>query len=91
MTTSTIDDPETAILARVIGENEPTLPAAVAHEFLRWRFTESDRRRMSELSAKARAGSLTAEEQAEAESYERISSFLGIVKSKARRSLQASL
>ena len=40
-------------------------------------------------AAKARQGALTPEEQAQAESFERVSSFLGLVKSKARRSLQA--
>lgn len=90
MSTSIIDDSETAILARVIGRDEPTLPRAVAEEFLRWTFTESDCLRMSELAAKSRAGTLTPDEQAEAEGYERVSSFLGIVKSKARRSLQTA-
>lgn len=90
MNTSTIDNPETTILARVIGPDSPTLPPAVAQEFLRWTFTEGDRQRMSELAAKARAGTLTTEEQVETDSYERVNSFLGLVKSKARRSLQSS-
>ncbi len=90
MSTSIIDDPETTILARVIGQSDSPLTPAVAQEFLRWSFADSDRQRMNELAAKARAGTLTPEEQAEAEGYERVSSFLGIVKSKARRSLQAA-
>jgi uncharacterized protein YnzC (UPF0291/DUF896 family) len=89
MSVSIIDDPETAILTRVIGQDDSTLSLAVAQEFLRWTFTESDRQRMSELAAKARAGTLTSQEQAEADGYERVGSFLGIVKSKARRSLQS--
>lgn len=88
MSVSTIDDLETMILARVIGQNESTLPPAVAQEFLRWTFTESDRQRMNDLAAKSRAGNLTPDEQAEAEGYERVSSFLGILKSRARGSLQ---
>lgn len=88
MSTSTIDDPETTILARVIGQSETPLPSAVAEEFLRWTFNDFDRQRMSDLAAKARSGALTPQEQVEAEGYERVSSFLGIVKSKARRSLQ---
>jgi hypothetical protein len=90
MSTSALDDPETTILARVIGQNESTLPPAVAQEFLRWTFNDFDRQRMNELAAKARFDTLTPQEQAEAEGYERVSSFLGIVKSKARRSLQTS-
>jgi len=45
---------------------------------------------MADLAAKARQGTLTDEEQAETEGYERVSSFLGLVKSKGRRSLHNS-
>ena len=88
MSSSIID--ESAILARVIAANEPTLPSDVAKELLKWGFDESDKLRMSDLAAKARQGTLSAEEQSEADSFERVSSFLGLVKSKARRSLQAN-
>jgi hypothetical protein len=43
---------------------------------------------MRELSAKARAGTLTAEEDAEASRYELLGHLLGIMQSKARRSLK---
>ncbi|MDZ4684249.1 MAG: hypothetical protein SH850_04115 [Planctomycetaceae bacterium] len=89
METQTLDNAETTILARVIAPDAPTLPAAVARELLKWRFTEADQRRMGELAAKARTGSLLPDEAAETEAYERVSSFLGLVKSKARRSLQS--
>ena len=88
MNTSTIDNAESAILARVIAPDEPTLPVAVATELLKWGFPEVDKQRMSDLAAKARLGTLSADEQVDIESYERISSFLGLVKSKARQSLQ---
>jgi hypothetical protein len=88
MSASTLDDPEARILARVIGAQEPTLSPEVAREFLGWSFSEFDRQRMSLLAERARAGTLTPEERAETEGYERVDSFLGIVKSKARRSLQ---
>ncbi|TWT39260.1 hypothetical protein Enr8_09580 [Blastopirellula retiformator] len=39
---------------------------------------------MSLLAAKARSGELTQQERDEAESYERISSLLGILQSRAR-------
>ncbi|MDB5390481.1 MAG: hypothetical protein JWM11_6127 [Planctomycetaceae bacterium] len=87
ISTSTID--ESAILARVIAPHEPNLPPGVAAEFLKWSFDESDKQRMSELAEKARRGALTPDEQAETESFERVSSFLGVIKSKARRSLQS--
>ena len=44
---------------------------------------------MRELSAKARAGTLTAEEDAEAGRYELLGHLLGIMQSKARQSLKS--
>ncbi len=88
MSTSTLDDPEARILARVIGGQGAALLPEVAREFLAWSFSEFDRQRMSQLAEKARAGVLTPEERAETEGYERVDSFLGIVKSRARRSLR---
>ncbi len=87
MNPSIMENTESTILARVIAPDAPTLPAAVASELLKWGFSEADKQRMAELAAKARQGTLTAEERAETEGYERVSSFLGLVKSKARRSL----
>ena len=78
---------EFEILARVIA-GSPTLSSNAAREILGWSFSESDRERMAELTAKARAGTLSSGEHVEIEGYERVSSFLGFVKSKARRSLQ---
>jgi len=89
MNTSTIDNAESTILARVIAPDEPMPSTAVATEILKWGFSEADQRRMSELAAKARQGELTPDEVTETEAYERVSSFLGLVKSKARRSLQS--
>jgi hypothetical protein len=88
MNTLTIENLESTILARVITPDGPTIPPVVALELLKWGFPEADKERMADLAAKARHGALTAEEQIETESYERVSSFLGLVKSVARRSLQ---
>ena len=79
---------ESTILARVISPESPTIPTSAATEILKWGFGSSDHERMSALAAKAREGSLSDEEQVEIEGYERVSSFLGLIKSKARRSLQ---
>ena len=43
---------------------------------------------MRQLSAKARAGTLTAEEDVEAGKYELVGHLLNIMQSKARRSLK---
>ncbi len=87
MSTSAID--ESTILARVIALGDSGLSRDVAAELLKWGFDESDKKRMSELAERARQGNLTPEEQVETESFERVSSFISLVKSKARRSLQA--
>ena len=85
--TTIVDFTESSILARVMCVESPSLSEPVARELLRWEFSEYDMSRMSELASKARAGTLNAEEFAETEAYERVGSFLGLVKSKARRSL----
>jgi hypothetical protein len=43
---------------------------------------------MHELAAKAREGTLTPAEQAEINNYERVGYLLGVLHSKARRSLK---
>ena len=86
---TTIENVESTILARVMCVDTPSLPEPIARELLKWGFSEDDRSRMSDLASRARAGTLTAEEIAETEAYERVSSFLGLVKSKARQSLNA--
>ena len=88
MNPSTLENVESRILARVIAPDAATLSPEVASELLKWGFSEADQQRMKELAAKARQGTLSTEEQAETEGYERVSSFLGLVKSKARRALQ---
>jgi hypothetical protein len=79
---------EAAILARLVGADEPALAPEVAAAILALRLSPADQDRMNALAAKARAGTLTATEQSEVEAYSRIGSFLGILKSKARRSLK---
>lgn len=89
MATISSENVESTILARVIDLESPTFPVAVATEVLKWKFSDADQSRMQELAAKARAGSLDDREAEESEAFGRVSSFLGMVKSKARRSLKA--
>ena len=84
---------DASILERVVSPEEPSLAAAAARAMLLFAFPERDHVRMHELSEKARQGALTPDEEAEADSYERIGSLLGLLQSKARltlRHLQAS-
>ncbi len=79
---------EAAILTRIAGPDVPGLSAAAAKGILTLSFSPADKDRMHTLTAKARAGTLTSDEQAEVEAYSRIGSLLGIIKSRARRALK---
>jgi hypothetical protein len=79
---------EAAILTRVVGPDEPVLSAAAAKGILTLGFGPTDKECMHNLAAKARAGVLSDDEQAQVDAYSRVSSLLGILKSKARRALK---
>jgi hypothetical protein len=79
---------EAAILTRLFGPGEPVLTSATAKGLLALGFDPADKDRMRDLAAKSRDGSLSPDEIAEVEAYSRVSSLLGILKSKARRSLK---
>jgi hypothetical protein len=69
---------------------ERELPPRVARAILGLSFPQSEVARMRELSAKARAGTLTPEEDAEMDAIERVGSILSTLKSKARLVLKRS-
>jgi len=81
-------DYDAEILTRVILPESPTMSPDAARELLKLKFSAGDQQRMAELAGKARAGTLSIEEECEAAGFERVSSLLGLLKSKARRSLQ---
>jgi hypothetical protein len=87
-TETTVNEAE--ILSRVIAPEEPTLPPETARIILTFDFKKEDRERMDMLAEKARAGTLTAEEQSEIDCYERVGHFLSLLRSKARISLKRS-
>jgi hypothetical protein len=78
---------EAAILARVIQSDERELTPEAARYLLSMKLPSTDEERVNELSAKARAGSLTESETQELDSYLRIGILLGVMQSKARRLL----
>jgi hypothetical protein len=82
----TSDSPE-AIWQRVLGV-AGTLPLPAARAILRLRFSDPDLARMRELSAKARAGTLSPSEEVAIDTYERLGCLLDILHSKARRALR---
>jgi hypothetical protein len=80
---------EVSILNRMLRPDTPMMSPEAARDILGWDFDQADRDRMRELSAKARTGTLTAEEDAEAGRYELVGHLLNIMQSKARRSLKS--
>lgn len=80
---------EVAILSRIIEPEKPVLPEGVARVIMQWDFDDGDRRRMHMLLEKAKEGTLSPEERADAESYERVGHLLSMLKAKARASLQS--
>jgi hypothetical protein len=79
---------EMAILRRVVDAEEPFQSADAAQEILRFRFSARDRTRMNRLAARNREGKLTPTEEEELNNYIRVGQTLGILQSKARRSLK---
>jgi hypothetical protein len=65
-----------------------TMSPARARFLLELTFSEQDKTRMRQLSAKARAGELTADEEVELDHYEQIGTVLSILKSKGRQALK---
>ena len=76
------------ILERMVQPNDPALSAEVSRHFLNFKFTEDERRRIDDLSAKARAGTLSKDEESELDFYLLISHLIAILQSKARVSLK---
>ena len=78
---------EADILERVLQPGKRGWSAAAAETILKLDFASKDSRRMSQLLAKAKAGSLDADEEMELENYRNVGRFLEIMKSRARGSL----
>jgi hypothetical protein len=76
------------ILTRVFQPQQADLSQDAAQFILGVTFSDDDRRRMDELAEKARQGVLTDEERAALDNFEQINNLIGILKSKARRSLK---
>ncbi|MFO0811400.1 MAG: hypothetical protein U0746_22450 [Gemmataceae bacterium] len=70
---------------RLIGPVGGTMTADVAGRVLALEFPAADVHRMNDLAAKARRGTLTADEDAELETYIRVGNRLSALKSKARQ------
>ena len=81
---------EADILERLVDPKADDMPVPVARHILAMHFADEDVDRMNDLSAKARDGALTSEEDDLLNSYLRIGHFLSMMKSKARTTLKRS-
>lgn len=79
---------EAAIWARLMRAHEDDLSSEAAEFLLSIDFDDDDRQRMLRLAEHSEAGILTAEEQAEFDSYLHIGNFLAVMQSKARLALK---
>ena len=82
-----IPDPGGEIWQQVVEFRGEVAPSA-ARALLKIEFSERDHALMDELSAKARAGMLTGQEQTVLDTFERLGCLLDIVHSKARQALK---
>ncbi len=79
--------PQPALQCR-IQHMKSTITPNMARAVLRLSFPKAHRDRMRKLSAKARAGALTPDEDSEMDDFERAGALLSILKSKARQALK---
>jgi len=80
---------EMSILRRVVDPDRPFLSEDAARAILGLGFDKSDRARMNRLAEKNREARLTPTEEEELNNFIRVGQTLGILQSKARRSLKA--
>jgi len=81
---------DTAILTRTIAPMREKLSRELAEEILRWDFTPEDQQRMADLSAKARLGALSSNEELEIDSYVRVGNVVNLLQAKARLTLKTA-
>lgn len=78
----------TAILSRILETERSDLAPAAAKYFLNLDFSKADHQRVEELSIAAKKGELSKAEQRELESYLLVADFIGILQSKAHRTVK---
>ena len=88
MNTVPTSDRGAEILLRAIKPAEGNLSTEAARSILAFRLSVTDGERVNDLAAKARSGTLSVEERAELDEYERVTSLLELMQSKARLSLK---
>jgi hypothetical protein len=80
---------EPAIWARLIQMPKERISQDTARYLLSIQFGQADRARMEELADRSEAGALTADEEAELDSYLHVANLLTVMHSEARLALRA--
>ncbi len=81
-------DNEVTILARVFDDERGLLPRELARSIVDVEFSERDKARMHDLAVRNQSDSLTPAEKEELYAFAKAGTLLGILKSKARRTLK---
>jgi hypothetical protein len=82
---------EVSILARVFDDERGLLPPELARSIMEVEFSERDKARMHDLAVRNQADALTPAEKEELCAFAKAGTLLGILKSKARRTLKIKL
>ena len=90
MSAGSIADCGTEILARVIRPQEGNLSVEAARSILRFQLASADIDKVNLLASRARTGTLNVEERALLDEYERVTSLIEVMQSKARSSLRSA-
>ena len=85
---TTTADTEVTILARVFDDERGLLPRGLARSILDVDFSERDKARMHDLAVRNQADALSPEEKKELFALAKAGTLLGILNSKARRTLK---
>lgn len=88
MSSLTSPDSGAEILARIIRPEQGRMTPDAAREILAYKLPPDDCQRVNALAAKARDGTVTADERAILDEYERVAALVEIMQSKARLSLK---
>ena len=91
MSTSHASEREVTILARIFGNGDGQIPAEYARHLLDLQVSEADSSRMQELLVRNQDDALSPAEKEEMFAFAKATSLLGILKSKARRTLGVTL
>jgi hypothetical protein len=91
MSTTHASENEVAVLARILGNGDGQIPAEYARHLLDLQVSDADKARMQELLVRNQEDALSPAEKEEMFAFAKATSLLGILKSKARRTLGVKL